>query len=146
MKIYLDTSVYNRPFDDQTQPRIWLETLALAIILQYVEAGEATLINSSVLEYENSRNPFSVRQDWMAKCLKLATEFRRVDELTRRRAENLGKHGLKAMDALHVSCAEATDADFFLTCDKRLLNKQKHIKVKSMNPLDFVQKKIGEAP
>ncbi len=28
MKVYLDTSVYNRPFDDQTQPRIWLETMA----------------------------------------------------------------------------------------------------------------------
>ena len=38
-RIYLDTSVYNRPFDDQTQPRIWLETLAFAVILQMVESG-----------------------------------------------------------------------------------------------------------
>lgn len=35
MRIYLDTSVYNRPFDDQAQPRIW--TLALSVILQLVE-------------------------------------------------------------------------------------------------------------
>lgn len=146
MKIYLDTSVYNRPFDDQTQPRIWLETLALAIILQYVEAGETTLVNSSVLEFENSRNPFSLRRDWMTKCLKLATKYRIVDESIRQRAENLENHGLKALDALHVACAESTGADFFLTCDKRLLNKQKNIKVKSMNPLDFVQKIIGETP
>lgn len=34
--VYLDTSVYNRPFDDQTQPRIWMETLALSVILQDV--------------------------------------------------------------------------------------------------------------
>ncbi len=40
MKIYLDTSVYNRAFDDQTQPRIWLETLVLALSLQLVEVGE----------------------------------------------------------------------------------------------------------
>jgi len=68
VKICLDTSVYNRPFDDQTQPRIWMETLALALILQLVEAGEATIVNSSVLEFENSRNPISLRQDWMTRC------------------------------------------------------------------------------
>lgn len=28
MKIYLDTSVYNRPFDDQRQLRIQLESMA----------------------------------------------------------------------------------------------------------------------
>jgi hypothetical protein len=48
VKLYLDTSVYNRPLDDQTQPRIWLETLALGLILQLVESGDATLVNSSV--------------------------------------------------------------------------------------------------
>jgi hypothetical protein len=36
LKIYIDTSVYNRPFDDQAQPRIWLETLSLSKILQMV--------------------------------------------------------------------------------------------------------------
>ncbi|GAB4403505.1 MAG: hypothetical protein OHK0052_26410 [Anaerolineales bacterium] len=50
MKIYLDTSVYHRPFDDQTQPRIWLETLSLGLILQLIESGKATLVNSAVLE------------------------------------------------------------------------------------------------
>lgn len=71
MKIYLDTSVYNRAFDNQSQPRIWMETLALALVLQLVEAGEATLVNSSVLEFENTRNPIPLRRDWMTRCLKL---------------------------------------------------------------------------
>ncbi len=39
MRIYLDTSVYNRPFDDQTQARIALETLAYTVILQMIESG-----------------------------------------------------------------------------------------------------------
>lgn len=146
MKIYLDTSVYNRPFDDQTQPRIWLETLALALILQVVEAGEATLVISSVLEFENSRNPFSLRREWVERCLRQATTHQRVDEAIRRRAEMLEKHGLKAIDALHVACAEAADADYFLTCDDRLLRKQRLISVKSMNPLDFIQRVMGERP
>ncbi len=146
MKIYLDTSVYNRPFDDQTQPRIWLETLALALVLQLVEAGEAVLVNSTVLEFENSRNPFSLRQDWMSRCLEQATDYQRVNESIRERAEILEKHGLKAIDSLHVACAESAGADFFLTCDDRLLKKQKHITVSSMNPLDFVQKVMGVQP
>ena len=144
MKIYLDTSVYNRPFDDQTQPRIWLETLALALVLQLVEADEATLVNSTVLEFENSRNPFSLRQDWVSRCLEQATDYQRVNESIRERAESLEKHGLKAIDSLHVACAESAGADYFLTCDDRLLKKQKHISVLSMNPLDFVQKVMGE--
>ena len=141
MKIYLDTSVYNRPFDDQTQPRIWLETLALALILQLVEAGEATLVNSSVLEFENSKNPFSPRQDWMARCLEQATAYQRVDASIREHAETLEGYGLRA-----VACAEAAGADYFLTCDDRLLKKQKYINISSMNPLGFVQKVSGEQP
>jgi predicted nucleic acid-binding protein len=146
VKIYLDTSVYNRPFDDQTQPRIWFETLALAVILQFVESGEAALVNSSVLEFENSRNPISARRDWMQKCLSQASVYQIANESIRKRAEELEKYGLKAMDSLHVSCAEFICADYFLTCDDRLLKKQKAIRVQCKTPLDFVQKIIGEQP
>ena len=143
MRIYIDTSVYNRPFDDQTQPRIWLETLALALILQLVEVGDTLLVNSSVLEFENSRNPFSLRQEWVARCLEQAKEYQSVDETIRRRAEVLESHGLRAIDSLHVACAEANGADYFLTCDDRLLKKQKYFNVSSLNPLDFVQEVMG---
>lgn len=146
MKIYLDTSVYNRPFDDQTQPRIWLETLSLALILQFVESGEAVLVNSSVLEFENSRNPFALRQDWVNRCLRLSTEYQTVNESIRKRAEYLERLGLKAFDALHVACAEAAQANYFLTCDDRLISKGKHLKVRPLNPVEFVQKIIGVQP
>ena len=146
MKIYLDTSVYNRPFDNQSQPRIWLESLALGLILQYVESGEVSLVNSTVLEFENSRNPFELRRDWMARCLGQAAVYQRVDEAIRNRAENLERQGLKAIDALHVACAESSGADYFLSCDDRLIRKQKQLTVKSMNPLDFVRKVMGERP
>jgi hypothetical protein len=45
-----------------------------------------------------------------------------------------------------VACAEATGADYFLTCDDRLLKKQKYFSVSSLNPLDFVQKVMGAQP
>jgi hypothetical protein len=50
-RVYLDTSIYNRPFDDQTQPKIFLETQAVILILQMVEARIIELVSSSVLEY-----------------------------------------------------------------------------------------------
>ena len=118
----------------------------MALILQLAEAGEVTLVNSSVLEFENSRNPFSLRQDWMARCLEQATAYQRVNESIREHAEALEKHGIRAVDSLHVVCAESAGADYFLTCDDRLLKKQKQIIISCMNPLDFVQKVMGEQP
>jgi hypothetical protein len=43
-RVYLDTSVYNRPFDDQTQPKVFLETQAVILILQMVEAKLIELV------------------------------------------------------------------------------------------------------
>ncbi len=82
----------------------------------------------------------------MQKCLTQASVYQLVNESIRKRAEELEKNGLKAMDALHVACAEFVGVDYFLTCDDRLLKKQKAIHVQCKNPLDFVQKIIGEQP
>ncbi|APB34303.1 hypothetical protein GlitD10_1977 [Gloeomargarita lithophora Alchichica-D10] len=71
VKVYLDTSAYNRPFDDQTQPKIFLESQAIAIILQMVETQIVEVVSSSVLEYENSRNPYSIKQEAMNRYLQI---------------------------------------------------------------------------
>ncbi len=113
MRIYLDTSVYNRLFDDQTQSRIWLETQALVLILQMVEAGDFELVGSSVLDYENSRNPFPLRRRWVTRCLDLASHYRKVDKRIRERGQELEKESLQAIDALHLACAEAADSEYF---------------------------------
>jgi predicted nucleic acid-binding protein len=138
MRVYLDTSVYNRPFDDQTQPRIWLETLALSLILQMIENGAVGLVSSSVLEYENDRNPFQLRRRWVTRCLSLASLYQRVDERIRPRAQELEHQGLKAIDALHVACAETVGSDYFLTCDDQVIRQYKDSRVCVANPVDFV--------
>ena len=145
MKIYLDTSVYNRPFDDQTQPRIWLETLAFAVILQMIESGDIQLVTSSVLAYENSRNPFQMRRNWVDHCSRLASHHHRVDGSVRQRAEALEQQGLKAIDALHVACAEAAGCEHFLTCDDRLIRRYEPEVLQVLNPVDFVVRVEGES-
>ena len=143
-KVYLDTSAYNRPFDDQTQPKIFLESQAVVIILQMVETRMVDLVSSSVLEYENSRNPYPLKQEAMNRYLQMAEARQMVDEAIRQRAEELGHNGLKAADALHVACAEALRSDYFITCDKRLINRCARLMLKVVNPVDFVLEVNGD--
>ncbi|OQY09614.1 MAG: hypothetical protein B6I30_09605 [Desulfobacteraceae bacterium 4572_187] len=56
LKIYLDMCVYNRPFDDQSYPRIMLETQTFVILLEMVYKNKFDFVNSFALEYENSKN------------------------------------------------------------------------------------------
>lgn len=121
MRVCLDTSVLNRPFDDQTQPRIALETQALRTILQLVESGQVELVGSAVLDYENSRNSSQMRRQWVQQCLELAKRYQELDTAVTQRASELEDQGLKAVDALHVACSEAAQCDYFLTCDDRLM-------------------------
>jgi hypothetical protein len=43
-RVYLDNCVYNRPFDDQSQRRIFLETMAFITLLELVEKGKIETI------------------------------------------------------------------------------------------------------
>jgi predicted nucleic acid-binding protein len=146
IRVYLDTSAYQRPFDDQTQPRIFLESQAVVMILQMIEAGILDLVSSSVLEYENSRNPYPIKQAAMNRYLRLAGSRCEADESILRRGEALERDGLKAMDALHVACAEALGCDYFITCDKRLINRCVGLQLKVINPLDLVLETSNDDP
>jgi predicted nucleic acid-binding protein len=137
-RIYLDTSIYNRPFDDRTQPKIFLETQAVILILQMVEAKLIELVSSSVLEYENSRNPYAIKQRFMNQYLQMAIMRQQVNEPIRQRAEQLEQQGIKSIDALHVACAEAANSNYFITCDKRLIKRCQELAIVTLNPVDFI--------
>ena len=63
-KIYLDMNIYNRPYDDQSQVRIKLETIAIFEILHAMKAGYAHVVWSFILDYENSLNPNAEETDY----------------------------------------------------------------------------------
>lgn len=54
IKVYLDNCVYNRPFDNQSNERIFIEARAFYVILKWIEEGKIMTISSDALEYENS--------------------------------------------------------------------------------------------
>ncbi|NJN22363.1 MAG: type II toxin-antitoxin system VapC family toxin [Leptolyngbya sp. RL_3_1] len=137
MRVYIDTSVFNRPFDDQTQPRIILETQALRTILQLAENGDLEIVGSSILDYENSRNTNPIRQSWVNRCLQLAKTHQPLQKEIIQRAKMLEQEGVKQVDALHLASAEIAQGDIFLACDDRLLRRYQG-PLKAMNPVNFV--------
>lgn len=56
-RIYLDVCCLNRPFDDQTQPRIHLEAPAVLAIIAKCQQKTWKLINSSALIAELNQTP-----------------------------------------------------------------------------------------
>ncbi len=69
-----------------------------------------------------------------------------VEEDLDRLLKAIEKNGLRAIDALHVACAEAVNSDFFITCDKRLINRCSGLTMKVVNPADFVLEMSSNDP
>ena len=86
MRVYLDNCAYNRPFDDQLNTLIHVETEAKLVIQQMIKDGKITLIWSDVLDYENKDNPFEERRIKIAEWKTLASEIDPIGFL--RRLEN----------------------------------------------------------
>lgn len=146
MRIYLDLCVFNRPFDDQRQPRITIETMEFLLLLSRAIDKEIVIINSFVLEDENSKNPFIDRRDKIYDLFKVATEYISYSEELEKRAKKIENFGMMAIDALHIACAEMAKADFFVTCDDILLRKVKtnkeKLNVKIISLMEFVTKEV----
>ena len=58
MRIYLDLCCFNRPYDDQSQTRIRLETEAKLSLQEKIRSGACELIWSALLDLENPKNPY----------------------------------------------------------------------------------------
>ena len=57
MKIYLDNCCYNRPFDQQDNLRVHLESLAKLELQSRIRNGEIQMVWSYILDYEVSKIP-----------------------------------------------------------------------------------------
>jgi predicted nucleic acid-binding protein len=142
VKIYLDASALNRPFDDHSVDRNRLESEAVLVILQNVERGQLELMNSSALLYETVMSPLVERREYVTSYLDLATVFVTIDEDVRVRARQLTRQGIAPVDALHLACAARGGADWFITCDDHILRLSRRGKLKIgmrvSSPIEFV--------
>ena len=144
--LYLDMNVYKRPFDDQSQMRIRLETVAITMIFSLIEAGRLSARWSFVLDYENDRDPIPDRREFVARVAQCCESSIEPDESIRRLAQRLTEeHGIRSRDALHLASAEISGCQYFVTCDDRLvqrgqrLGEEGGLTVKVIGPVQLLQ-------
>lgn len=125
MLLYLDMCSLQRPLDDKTQLRIALEAEAVLGILALCQSGQAQLLSSDALEYEAARNRHPLRKAHTEEILAQAGQVIRVSEEIELRAQAFNQAGLKPLDALHLACAVQAGADYFCTCDDKLLKRSR---------------------
>ena len=141
MRIYLDMNIYNRPFDDQSQVKIRLETIAIFSIFQKIKNKELKLIWSFMIDYENSLNPYDdVRQE-IEMAASLAFKNITPNEAILNAAKEFESNGIKPRDSIHLACALNGKAEYFLTCDDKLIKRASALdmNIKIINPLRFIE-------
>ena len=141
IKVYLDNCAYNRPYDDQSQAKIELETQAKLHIQNLIKNGELELVSSYMLFFENSRNQ-SVTKSKAIKQFIVNNTSVYIDETRSIDVEKLAKtiqsSGVKSADAIHTACAILAKCDYLLTTDDRLL-KYKNDSISIVDPTEFIR-------
>jgi predicted nucleic acid-binding protein len=142
VRIYLDLCAIQRPLDTPSQVRIVLESEAVLGIITLCDGGQIELLSSEALLYEGEQSVLPIRREHTLAVLSKAENIINVTEKAKIRAAKLMAFGITPLDALHMALAEIGNADYFCTCDDRLLRNAKKVPdlmVKVVNPVDLVQ-------
>ena len=140
MKIYLDNCCYNRPFDDQTQIRIFLESQAKLHIQGLIVKKNIELVYSYMSVFENSCNPdkkhLKIIFDFFQNAIQFVshTEMQQVEDI----AKDIVKQNIKNKDALHIASAILSGCEYFITTDDIILKRCKRDKIIVCSPIEFL--------
>ena len=143
IKVYLDNCCFNRPYDNQNNLLVFLETEAKLFIQELIHSKKLTLVWSFVLDYENEANPFDERKFSISAWKNLSTVDCNLCNEIANIAGYLLNIGLRQKDASHIACAIYAGADYFITTDKKILNKNVQ-GINLINPIDFVRRYLNE--
>ncbi len=144
IRVYLDNCCFNRPFDDQSQIRIRLETEAKLKIQEEIRAGRFHLVWSYILDYENHKNPYRERTLRISKWKEYAVEDIEEESLIIETAKKLNQQGFHKIDSLHIACAIISNCEYFLTTDDHILKRWNLLKeIKINDPIGFIKEIIS---
>jgi predicted nucleic acid-binding protein len=142
MRVYLDNCCFNRPFDNQNNIFVRLETEAKLWIQESIRSGFLELVWSYILDLENSENPFLLKKESIAVWREQAIVDMEESNEILNYAESLEKKGFKAKDALHIACAVSSNCNYFITTDKNILKKKNEVyEIAIVNPIEFLEAK-----
>jgi len=142
IRVYLDNCCFNRPFDNQNDKKIKLETEAKIAIQDLIKEGKIELAWSYILDFENSKNPDTERRNaiylWKKICIVDVVESK--DIITQ--ANDFRNAGFSFYDSLHLACAIKAQCDYFFTTDRKILNKQAFVSnLVLLNPVMYLIEK-----
>jgi len=136
VRIYMDNCCFNRPYDNQSQIRIEIETKAKLFIQSQIVEGNIELVWSYMMDFENGNNPYLEKRNAIAGWKNLAIAYVDEHENIIKSAEEIAAIGVKESDSLHVAIAIAGGCDYFITTDDRI-QKYKTKQIKIVNPVEF---------
>src|SRR5215469_7552471 len=96
-KLYLDNCCFNRPFDDQSQLLVRLETEAKLFIQKGIKDGMFELVWSCILDDENDANPFPLQKRQVSMWKSLAVQDIEIFDDVIPWAKFFGSKGIKSM-------------------------------------------------
>lgn len=106
MKIYLDNSCLNRPFDDLSQDRLYLEAQAILAILTRCDKGGWELLGSGIIEVELSKLTNPDRLEQVQALYSIANKRIILTPEIENRAAFFQQRGIKPFDSFHLASAE----------------------------------------
>ena len=121
MRIYLDVSCLNRPFDDQNQLRVRLESEAVLLVIARCDSGEWEQCVSDAVVREIDATPDIAHREEMHRLLPDEPDLLKLTDAVYQRATVFERQGVIGMDGIHLAACEAIRADVFVTCDDQLL-------------------------
>ena len=136
LKLYLDNCCFNRPFDNQLDDKVRLESEAVLTIMEKCENGVWTIAKSDVLFEEISKMPNEIKKQKVFYLYSIASQNIQLNATIINSAKELMLLNIKPYDALHLASAEYGDVDIFLTTDKKLINlsMKANLRLKVVNP------------
>jgi predicted nucleic acid-binding protein len=123
VRIYLNTSALNRPFDDLSVAKVRIEAEAVLLLVAEIEAGRAELVSSEYLLFEVTQTPDADRARRVMTLVRLSKTLVNASPAVVSRAHGLERLGLRGLDALHIASAEVATADLLITTDDRMLRR-----------------------
>jgi predicted nucleic acid-binding protein len=115
-----------------------LETDAKLFIQERIVQKDIELAWSFILDYENNDNPFPEIRTKISEWKKLSYIDPSLTDEIKQKAKELMELGLRQKDAAHIACAIHAYVDYFITTDKKIINKA-ITDIKIVNPIDFVR-------
>jgi len=141
MKIYLDCCCYNRPFDDQTQEKIRIESEVILTIINMFRQNNCEIVGSSALDIEIEQIKDIAKKEKVKIFYEqtITQKMKITDDILKKMQEMSEEVNIKKFDLLHLLLAENANANVLLTTDDKFEKASSKLnpKVKVLNPIKY---------